>query len=156
MFDISPLYQIMSFFIMGICCLLLIKSLRLEISTNNLIISSLLFLMPFYLENISYRYDSLTMALSCLMALCSYHLARNKPGYSWMALSLALGVFTLAHTKHSYLSLWLCQCYRLSKAIVYWKELSKRLSQDIFCFIVYHILKVCRSTIHYRAIQYYP
>ncbi|HHO9729283.1 TPA: glucosyltransferase domain-containing protein [Escherichia coli] len=96
MFDISPLYQVMSFFIMGICCLLLIKSLRLEISTNNLIISSLLFLMPFYLENISYRYDSLTMALSCLMALCSYHLARNKPGYSWMALSLALGVLYLS------------------------------------------------------------
>lgn len=96
MFDISPLYQVMSFFIMGLCCLLLIKSLRLELSTNNLIISSLLFLMPFYLENISYRYDSLTMALSCLMALCSYHLAGNKTGYLWMILSVTLGVLYLS------------------------------------------------------------
>ncbi|HAV1801610.1 TPA: hypothetical protein JG906_001927 [Enterobacter hormaechei subsp. steigerwaltii] len=96
MYDISPLYQILAFFIMGMCCVLLIKALRLQFTTNNLIISSLLFLMPFYLENISYRYDSLTMALSCLLALYSYHLARNKPGYLWMALSLLIGVLYLS------------------------------------------------------------
>lgn len=72
--DISPLPQILSIISLCACSVLLIKSISNEYNKTFIFFSSMALISnPFYLENISYKFDSLTMTLSmCLLMACFF------------------------------------------------------------------------------------
>lgn len=65
--DIAPLPQILSIFIMTTLCFFMHKYLNPEHKTGWLVFTPI-FLSPFFIQNLAFRFDSLTMALSIAMA----------------------------------------------------------------------------------------
>ena len=68
--DVSPLPQILSFIVMGFTVRHISKNLFGEQTISSVICSSLIFLTPFFLHNVIYKYDSLSMVLS--LSACVY------------------------------------------------------------------------------------
>lgn len=68
--DVSPLPQILSFIVMGFTIRHISKNLFGEQTISSVICSSLIFLTPFFLHNVIYKYDSLSMVLS--LSACVY------------------------------------------------------------------------------------
>lgn len=105
-FDVSPLFQVMAVPLMAATSLLALISLKVKIDKFTLISSSLLFLTPLYLENFSYKYDSLSMALSCLLATMSFWLSQNFNEKFKYLLGITLGVMYLS-TYQAFISVYL-------------------------------------------------
>lgn len=105
-FDVSPLFQLMAIPLMGATSLLALTSLKIKYDKFNLFSSSLLFLTPLYLENFSYKYDALSMALSCLLATMAFWLSQNFKEKLKYILGIALGVMYLS-TYQAFISVYL-------------------------------------------------
>jgi len=112
-FDVSPLFQVMAIPVMAAASLLALIALKVKVDRFNLISSSLLFLSPLYLENFSYKYDSLSMALSCLFATMSFWLSQNFNERFKYFLGIALGLMYLS-TYQAFISVYLALSIALS------------------------------------------
>lgn len=102
--DVYPAYQIIALAVMALCCVLMLIILNIEISIKNALLSSVAFITPFYMENISYRFDALSMALSCLF--CMVSLIASRKFSLWMILGIAMGVIFLS-TYQTFLSVYI-------------------------------------------------
>ncbi|WP_419728094.1 glucosyltransferase domain-containing protein [Lichenicola sp.] len=79
LFDISPGPQLAAVALMGVAATLLARAF-LSLSPGRIVIVSiLLFATPFYLQNITYVFDSLSMTTSVVLALWSW-LLLQRPG----------------------------------------------------------------------------
>lgn len=105
-FDVSPLFQILSIPVMALSCVILLKSIGFKVGRFELLASSLIFITPLYLENMAYRYDSLSMALSCMMVICSFWLSLDIKNYKQYILGIAIGVAFLS-TYQAFISVYL-------------------------------------------------
>ncbi|WP_449556628.1 glucosyltransferase domain-containing protein [Huaxiibacter chinensis] len=76
--DISPLPQIASIIVMGVSIHYFSKKIFNYPSISSVLITSLIFLHPLFLHNISYRYDSLSMVISISLCLYSFALDTKK------------------------------------------------------------------------------
>ncbi|VEI48582.1 Uncharacterised protein [Actinobacillus equuli] len=76
--DISPLTQIISIIILSISSLILVVIFSKKSSYFTLLGSTFLGLSPFYLENMSYKFDSPYMTLAILASLLPFLFIRNS------------------------------------------------------------------------------
>ncbi len=85
--DLAPMSQILSIVISaitcGIICSFVIKNNRLSV----VISTTFLFLSPFYLQNIIYRFDVVTMAISILFAAIPFLFIKIQNIYAHMLIS---------------------------------------------------------------------
>ena len=69
--DIYPMGQILNIFVVAYIAYLFNKKYYLGIVTSSLVAISLI-CHPFYLENLAYRFDSLTMAMAIFFSACPF------------------------------------------------------------------------------------
>ena len=92
--DVEPLTQVFSAILLFFSYLLCGKSL--SFSKHNVYAIALLpiIINPFFIQNMAYRYDSLSMAFAVFSACASFYYSRN-PGHAYLLASLLLSVISL-------------------------------------------------------------
>ncbi|WP_353894621.1 glucosyltransferase domain-containing protein [Photorhabdus laumondii] len=70
--NISPYPQILSIIVFSFSSLIITKAFKLNTDIISALACSLLLTSPFYIENVSYKFDSLTMALSIFFVYIQY------------------------------------------------------------------------------------
>ncbi|EPH1023038.1 glucosyltransferase domain-containing protein, partial [Enterobacter hormaechei] len=91
----APLTHILSILAMGFSVLFLAKSLNRKYNYTDALILSLVIFNPFYIQNLLYKFDSITMSLGVLIASVSVWLC-SKQALSTKILSIALLVASLS------------------------------------------------------------
>lgn len=94
--DASPAYQLAAIVVMGLCCISFLIALNIEIKWNTVLASLLIFSTPYYIANIIYRFDALSMAISCLASIWCFYLSRSFKNIPKYILGLILGVVYLS------------------------------------------------------------
>ncbi len=90
MLDISPLPQLGAIALMGVSGLLLSRASPGLGDTRIVLAAILLFATPFYLQNMTYVFDSLSMTAAVVLALWSALLAERRPAAATAVLLAAL------------------------------------------------------------------
>ncbi|MFX1123139.1 glucosyltransferase domain-containing protein [Escherichia coli] len=94
--DLSPLNQILSVLILCIALYYYAAKFFGEISfIGSLVICFLFIANPFYIENLSYRFDSLTMALSMVLLLIPYSVASRRYISDLFSILMIIGSLSL-------------------------------------------------------------
>ena len=91
----APLTHILSILSMGFSVLFLAKSLNRKYNYTDALLLSLVIFNPFYIQNLLYKFDSITMSLGVLIASVSVWLC-SKQALSTKILSIALLVASLS------------------------------------------------------------
>ncbi|MCT8342238.1 glucosyltransferase domain-containing protein [Photorhabdus kleinii] len=86
--DIAPLSQILSIIISAISCGIICTYIVKKEKLSTIISVSLLFLSPFYIQNMLYRFDVVTMGLSIFFAVAPFILKDNSKIYIHCIVSL--------------------------------------------------------------------
>ena len=73
--DVSPLPQILSIFINAITSYTLLKCISKENTINSILISVIPLASPLYIQNMIYRYDSLSMSLAVLCSTYAFYIS---------------------------------------------------------------------------------
>ncbi|WP_407425215.1 glucosyltransferase domain-containing protein [Treponema sp.] len=79
--DIAPLTQIIAIVISSATVLILSVSLTETVSVKNILVLSVIFISPFYAENISYRFDSPYMALSLFFSAVPFLFRKDTKSF---------------------------------------------------------------------------
>ncbi|WP_181994656.1 glucosyltransferase domain-containing protein [Arsenophonus endosymbiont of Bemisia tabaci] len=67
--DIAPMSRVISVVVCALSCLIICQFSFGELNLKNLLISSLVFSTPFFIQNASYHFDVITMCLSIFFAV---------------------------------------------------------------------------------------
>lgn len=78
--DISPVTQLLGILILAYSSVIVVSIFSCRITYSRLFASTLIGLSPYYLENLSYKYDSLYMSLAICLALLPLYINRKKIG----------------------------------------------------------------------------
>ena len=84
--DIAPLTQFISIILSAITIFVLSISLTENLSIINLFTLSIIFLFPFYAENISYRFDCIYMTISIFFSSIPFLFKADKKTYTFMSI----------------------------------------------------------------------
>lgn len=76
--DIAPLSYIISIILCALCCSVICSKILNNGSLSIIVSSTFLFLSPFFLQNISYRFDILTMSMSILFGVIPFSITNCK------------------------------------------------------------------------------
>ncbi len=104
--DASPLTQIIAVVILAVTAVLLLEALRVRSSWGAVICAVPVGLSPYGLENLSYKFDSPTMALAMFFSVLPCCLARRPGRFSFLASALCL--FASASFYQPALGCYLC------------------------------------------------
>ena len=131
--DIAPFTQFISIFISSISIIILSISLTDSLKIKNLLALSIIFIAPFYAENISYRFDCPYMALSLFFVTIPFLFKDNKITFIFTSI---IGLLLTSISYQAALSLYiLCVIYLFAKNFF----LNKQLKENIY-FALYAIL----------------
>ncbi|NBN29879.1 hypothetical protein GWI84_15125, partial [Proteus sp. G4408] len=87
----SPLSQMLSIIISYFACVIIMKRFFYQGGVVSAITPSLIFLTPFFIQNISYQYDILPMVFSIFFLILSIETRKNI--YSIILISLSLSTY---------------------------------------------------------------
>ncbi|MDF7473915.1 glucosyltransferase domain-containing protein [Proteus mirabilis] len=146
--DLSPLPQVLSVIILCACVIFLIKSISNDNRVSFIIIASTALLInPFYLENMSYKFDSLPMTLSvCALMACFFI---NKKGLFGLLIGTLLITLSLSLYQASigcFIGISIMEsCFKIKEGSLsknndtLYKTILLRIIQLIFGYAVYSI-----------------
>ena len=114
--DIAPFTQFISIVISAFTILLLSIALTDEINVKNCLALSIIFIAPFYAENISYRFDCLYMTMALFFSAIPFLFIENKKSF------ISISIISLLLTCCSYqaaLPIYiLCTIYLFAKKTI--------------------------------------
>jgi hypothetical protein len=142
--DISPFTQILALAITTVNSLLLICIFEVKISIKSLIASLPVGLTPYFLENLSYKFDSPYMALSVLFPLLPFVFIKQHETYivtSVVCLLLMCATYQASSGIYIIVTLFLAFKFLLYKE----KE-----TKDILIFLIISILCYCFSLLSFK------
>jgi Glucosyl transferase GtrII len=86
--DISPLTQIGGVALLALAGVLIARRFEIRSPTTAVLVAFPLGAQPFFLENLSYKFDALSMCLALLLAVLPFALPRDLRGRLWGGLAL--------------------------------------------------------------------
>jgi hypothetical protein len=155
--DISPLPQMLAALIIGACTVLLVyilQDMRMlqdrELSFAALIAGIPLGLSPYFLENISYKFDAPYMALSIFFSILPFIFTGTKKAFVFSSIiSLLIMCMTYQASSGIYIILTLLLCFRD------WNYKGKTIG-EILSFAASAAFSFCFSMIFFRIIFMVP
>jgi hypothetical protein len=149
--DISPLPQILAAFIAGAGTVLLAYILcGGDLSFTTLLAGLSLGLSPYFLENVSYKFDAPYMALSVVFSVLPFVFAGPTKAFVFCSISSLLAMcMTYQASSGIYIALTLLICFRD------WNE-RRRTNREILLFAVAAALSFCCSMIFFRLVFMVP
>jgi hypothetical protein len=149
--DISPLPQILAALIIGACTVLLVYILRgRELSFTALLAGISLGLSPYFLENISYKFDAPYMALSMFFSIFPFIFSGSKKAFvSSSIISLLIMCMTYQASSGIYIVLTLLLCYRD------WSYKQKTI-RELLLFAATAAFSFCFSMLFFRIVFMVP
>ncbi|EPT6911808.1 glucosyltransferase domain-containing protein [Cronobacter sakazakii] len=141
--DITPLPLIISTIVMSHGIVLLCKLFFEKTTILNLLICSSVFFTPFFIQNLSYRYDNLSMVASVYLCIWAAVLCKEKSLTNNLLSCLSL-IFSLALYQTSFPSFCiLCMGYvvllAMKKREGYFCFLIRAISVTILSLVIYYI-----------------
>ncbi|MDR2783341.1 MAG: glucosyltransferase domain-containing protein [Treponema sp.] len=149
--DISPLPQILAALIIGACTVLLVYILcNGEFSFTALLAGVSLGLFPYFLENISYKFDAPYMAISIFFSVVPFIFTGSKKAFVFSSIvSLLIMCMTYQAASGIYIVLTITLCYRD------WNY-KKRTHGEILSFAADAAFSFCFAMIFFRLIFMLP
>ena len=130
--DIAPLTQLLSILISSSAIMILSFALTEELKVKNLTALSLVFIAPFFAENISYRFDCPYMALSLFFAALPFLFKNDRMTFCFVSvISLLLTSFSYQAALTLYI---LCVLYLFVMGLY-----SKKDFKENFSFVLYAV-----------------
>lgn len=152
--DLSPLPILLSLFCLCLTGVLLAKKFTPQSSfLFYAVVTCLLISNPFFLENLSFKYDILAMSLSiCFIMLCFIHDKNKSLGFSISTLFIFLSLGLYQSTIGSFIILALTEAslnFLAKKTSIQENliKLANRVTQLLLGYIIYNIL-IVRNLIH--------
>lgn len=102
--DISPITHLFSFIFLALASLLLVKIVSKEITYKRVLLSCTLGLSPYFLQNISYKFDCMFMSLSLVCAIYPFLFFKNQKLFR---IHCVLGLILTMTTYQVSVSVWL-------------------------------------------------
>ena len=135
--DIAPITQFISILISAFTILILSIALTDKINIKNILALSIIFIAPFYAENISYRFDNPYMTVALLFSAFPFLFVNNKITF---ILSSVIGLLLTCISYQAALPLYiLCTIYLFTKNYFKEQAFKENLSfaiQAIISFII--------------------
>jgi len=152
--DLSPLPILLSLFFLSLTGVLLAKKFMPQRSVSfYVVVTCLLISNPFFLENLSFKYDILAMSLSiCFIMLCFIHNNNRSLGFFMSTFFIFVSLGLYQSTIGSFIILALTgaslnlQVKKLSTKKIL-KELAIRMMQLLLAYAFYNIF-IIRNLIH--------
>lgn len=141
--DIAPLTQFISIAITCITVMILSVSLTENLKIKTLAALSLVFIAPFYAENISYRFDCPYMAMSLLFSALPFLFKNNKKTFAFVSVvSLTLTCFSYQAALSLYI---LCVIFIFAIDILNKKDL-----KDNFIFVLNSVVSFVAALLIFK------
>jgi hypothetical protein len=149
--DISPLPQILAALIVGACTVLIVYILCSGEFTFTVLLAAIsLGLSPYFLENISYKFDAPYMAISIFFSIFPFIFTGSKKAFLFFSIaSLLIMCMTYQASSGIYMLLTLMLCYQD------WNYQRKPI-REIFSFALYAVFSFCFSMIFFRLVFMVP
>ncbi|MXV45050.1 hypothetical protein GS501_08355 [Saccharibacter sp. 17.LH.SD] len=157
--DISPLFQVLGIFVLCGSITFLYETWKNQIHIP-LISLSFIVCQPFFIENLSYRYDSFFMCVSMSLALCPFFMERI---YGRGSLKLYLAeyffVFLFLNTYQPAINFYFSIC--LFEAIIllvkgtYLRSIAMQLGKRVFIAILSVATFVCETHLFFKKSHEY-
>ncbi len=124
--DIAPLTQFIAIVVASVTVMILSVALTETVKIKNLLGLTLIFIAPFYAENISYRFDCPYMALSLLFSAVPFLFRKEKISFMFVSF---LGLLLTSFSYQAALTLYiLCTIYIFAKNYIKGENLKENLS----------------------------
>ena len=143
--DISPLTQLIAVFILAICSVLLVYVIsNRKIRVTGLLASIPLGLSPFFLECLSYKFDSPYMSFSILISIIPFLFIKRKKAFLFISVvSLVIMCMTYQVASSVYVMIVIVFCFQD------WNN-RKKTSKEILSFIGMATFAFCLSMLLFR------
>ena len=109
--DISPVTHLISFFFLAVASLLLVKVICTRLTYKRVLVSCALGLSPYFLQNISYKFDCMFMTLSVVFAIYPFLFFKNKKLFY---IHSVFGLILTMMTYQASVCIWLVLFFYLS------------------------------------------
>ncbi len=141
--DVSPLPQILSVFINAVTAYVLLKCISKESTVNSVLISAIAISSPLYIQNMVYRYDSLSMSLAVLFSVYAFYIPFVKyRNIIIVAVSLVLSFCLYQATMPIFPILIMLGAFKLNKE-----------SKSFLTFIIKWAIVYLTSLLAYKVIS---
>ncbi len=140
--DVTPLPQIISIIIIAFSIFTLSLIFDKESKLATTIASASAILFPFFIQNIAYRFDSLSMSLALLSVICGAYLSKSK-NIILIVTSCLLIISSLSLYQPYYILFPIITCIVILKDLssnVDYLQITKYLAKSIILFSISYIL----------------
>lgn len=141
--DIAPLTQILSIIISAITLIILSQVLTQKISLASVLPLSIIFIFPFYSQNISYRFDSPYMALSIFFAVFPFLFEKESKAFIFTSV---IGLILTCFSYQAALSLYILVTIYLCTKRLFQKDDTKK----ILFFVLKAVFAFCLALILFK------
>ena len=142
--EISPLTQLLAIFLISVSSVLLVYILTRKITVIRLLASIPLGLFPYFLECLSYKFDSIYMALSVFVCIFPFlFIARKKAFLLVSIISLLIMCMTYQPSSGIYMLIVVILCFQ------YWNRKEKS-NKEILSFLGLSAFAFCFAMLFFR------
>jgi len=143
--DISPLPQLLAILILSLSSVLLVYIIgNKKITTVGLLASIPLGLSPYFLECLSYKFDSVYMALSILASIVPFLFVARKKSFVFVSIiSLLIMCMTYQASSGIYMMIVVVLCFQ------YWNNREKT-NKEILSFLVTSAITFCFALLFFK------